>query len=233
MIATKEQKNEVAVIEKESNKVLGHAKTLDIKSQEDYDKAAQFIKAVKLLQKKVNETFGPIVSKAYAAWKEAKAQEKKHLDPLVEAEQIVKRASIGWYEEQERIRQDKERKEREAADAAEKKRKKELKSQAKGWEEKGNTEKAEERRAAAEQVHVAPRPVLDTAQKAVGQSIKENWKADVTDLRSLVKAVADGRAPLNFLTPDMTVINRQAKATKDSMKFDGIKFYVEKVMAVR
>ena len=228
-----EIKNEIAVIENEANLVLIKAKSFTIETQQDYDMAAVFIRGVKGLQKKVEETFKPIVSKAHAAWKEAKDQENKHIKPLQEAEEIVKKVSISWYEEQERIRIDQERKAREEAVAAENKRKAELERQAANHEAKGNTEKAEERRAQAEQVYVAPVPVTATAVKAEGQSIKENWKAEVTDLMALVKAVAQGRAPIKFLQADMVAINKQARATKNSMNFDGVKFYSENNMAVR
>ena len=225
--------DEIAVIEKEATTVLSKAREFKVMSQDDYDAAAVFIRGVKGLQKKVEETFKPIVQKAHAAWKEAKDQENKHLVPLQEAEKIVKTASITWYDEQERIRLDAERKAREEAIAAENKRRAELERQAAAHEAKGNHEKAEERRAAAEQVFVAPVVVTPTAVKAEGQSIKENWKAELTDLKALIQAVSQGHAPLNFLQADMVVINKQAKATKDSMKFDGIKFVCEKVMAVR
>lgn len=225
--------NDIAVLESEANVVLNKAIVFTIKTQQDYDSAAIFIRGVKGLKKKVEETFRPIVTKAHAAWKEAKDKENKHLQPLQEAEQIVKKCSLAWYEEQEAERLKNERIEREKADAIERKRKAELNQQADNWEAKGNTQKADERRAAADQVFIPPAPVMPTVKKAEGQAIKENWKAEVTDLKSLVLAVAQGRAPLNFLQADIVVINKQAKATKDSMNFDGVKFYAEKIMAVR
>lgn len=228
-----EVKHELAQLEGESNAVLDKAQRFTIKSQADYDAAAQFIKGIKALQKKVSDTFTPIVQKAHAAWKEAKDQENKHLVPLKSAEEIVKRASLTWYDEQEKKRLDDERKAREEADAKAKKEKEKLEARAQKAEAKGDTEKAEDLRDQAQTVQVPAAPVEPTAKVAEGQSIREVWKAELLDLEALVKAVAAGRAPISFLQADMVAINKQAKATKDTMKFDGIRFFAEKQMAVK
>ncbi len=224
---------ELELIESEAGQALENAKGFKITNQATYDQAAGFIKALKSLQKKVEDTFKPIVSKAHAAWKEAKDQENKHLKPLQEAEQIVKRASIDWYEAEEKKRLEKERAEEAKAKAAEEKRRKELNEQADNWDAKGNAEKAEERREAAEQVYVAPKPVTPTAQKAEGQAIKTVWTAELIDLASLVAAVAEGKASSNFISANMVELNKQAKATKDTMEVPGVRFVGRKEMAVR
>lgn len=224
---------EIAVIENEANEVLVKARGFRVNNQDDYDKASAFIKGVKGLQKKVEDTFKPIVKKAHAVWKEAKEQEKKHFEPLKEAERIVKAAALVWWEAEEAKRQEDERKAREKAAEAERKRIAELEAQAANHEEKGRFDKAEERRQAAQEVYVPPEPVVSGPEKAQGQAIRVTWKAEVTDLKALVRAVAEGRAPSSFIQADLVAINKQARATQDTMKIDGIRFYSKKEMAVR
>jgi hypothetical protein len=224
---------ELQVIEKETNDVVNNANSFRVATQEEYDAGNVFLRTVKDLQKKVKETFSPIVKKAHEAHKEAKAQEKKHLDPLIEAEKIVKQKSLVWLEEQENIRLEKEKKEREKAEAEEKKRKEELERQAKNWEEKGNVEKAEERREQAEEVYIPPAPVESTATKAAGQSIKVTWSAEVVDLMALVKGVVAGTVPLACIEANMPVLNKQAVALKEQFNYPGVKAVSKKGLAIR
>jgi len=221
-----EMKNEVI-------SVVDEAQTYNIKTQDDYNRLSGFLLGVKGLQKKVCDAFDPICDAAHKAWKTAVAQRKEQLDPLEQAEKILKSRGVEFLTEQERIREEAERKAREEAEAAELKRKAELEAQAKRHEANGNIEKAEARREAAEQVFIAPRPVVAAIQKAEGQSIKETWSAEVTDINALVKAVAEGRAPISFIKADEVALNKQAKSTKDNFPIPGVKFFSTRTMSVR
>lgn len=232
-----QQNTEFAVIEQETKKeitdVVAQAQGFVIKTQDDYDKMSVFLVGVKKLIKKVGEAFDPVVEAAHKSWKVAVAQRKEQLDPLEQAERIVKSRGVEFLVEQERIRAEEERKARAEAEAAERKRKAELEAQAQRHEANGNIAKAEERREMAEQVFVAPRPVVAGAIKAEGQSLKEVWSAEVVDLAALVKAVAEGRAPITLVMADQTALNKQAKATKDAFPIPGVRFFSTKQMAVR
>jgi len=231
------QNLEISVIENEVKQeitdVVQQANGFVIKTQEDYDRVSAFLVGVKKLIKKVGEAFDPIVEANHKAWKTAVAQRKEQLDPLESAERIVKARGVEFLTEQERIRAEAERKAREEAEAAERKRRAELEAQAKRHEANGNLEKAEQRREMAEQVFVAPRPVVAGAIKAEGQSLKEVWSAEVVNLAALVKAVAEGRAPITLVMADQTALNKQAKATKDAFPIPGVRFFSTKQMSVR
>jgi len=99
-------KNEMMEIEKEAVSADRKAQGLIVKTQLDYDTANQFLKSIKELQAKIKDTFGPIISKAFQAHKEAKAQETKHLEPLIKAESLIKNKMLEFIREQERIRQE-------------------------------------------------------------------------------------------------------------------------------
>lgn len=228
-----QQNNELAVIEKEINDVVVQANSFQIKTQEDYDKVSVFLVGVKNLIKKVGEAFDPVCDAAHKSWKVAVAQRKEQLDPLEQAEKIIKYRATEFLIEQNRIREEAERKAREEAESAERKRKAELEAQAARHEANGNIEKAEQRRELAEQVFIAPRPVVANVIKAEGQSLKEVWSAEVTDLHALIKAVAEGRAPITLVMADQSALNKQAKATKNAFPIPGVRFFSTKQMSVR
>lgn len=252
---------DLITVEDETNDVVIKANNFNISTQEEYTASSAFLKIIKELQKEVKDTFTPIVKKAHEAHKEAKNQEKKHLDPLVEAEGIVKRKSLKWLDGQEKIRLEAERKAREKAEAEERKRKEELARQQREWEEKerkkreeaekleqeGKAEearkareiadkaadKAEERQEQSEEVYVPPAPVAQTATKAQGQSVKTTWSAEVTDLMALAKGVAEGKVPTACILANMPVLNKQAIALQDSLNYPGVRAISKKSLSVR
>ena len=102
--------NAIIDLEQQALELDSKAQVLMVKNQEQYNDANSFIKAIKGLQQQVKDTFRPIISKAFQAHKEAKAQENRHLTPLLKAETLVKGKMLDFIREQERIRQEQERK---------------------------------------------------------------------------------------------------------------------------
>lgn len=228
-----QQNTDLSVMKEEINAIVIEAKSFTIKSEEENNKAFVFLVGVKKLINKVHDAFDPVVEAAHNSHKIAVAQRKEQLEPLEQAEKIVKQLGVNYLAEQQRIKEEAERKARAEAEAAERKRKAELEEQAKRHEANGNIAKAEERREMAEQVFIAPRPVVASVIKAEGQSLKEVWSAEVTDLAALVKAVAEGRAPITLVMADQVALNKQAKATKNAFPIPGVKFFSTKSMSVR
>lgn len=76
----------------------------------------------------------------------------------------------------------------------------------------------------AEAKGLEPKIIHPEALKVKGQSLKSIWSAEVTDLMALVKAVAEGKAPISFLLPNQVALNQQAKASMDSIEYPGVKF---------
>lgn len=79
---------------------------------------------------------------------------------------------------------------------------------------------------------MAPATVAAPA-KLSGVSSRENWKAEVTDLMALIKAVAAGQASPDLLTANTTAINQRAKALKGEFKVPGIRVWPEQVISAR
>jgi hypothetical protein len=70
-------------------------------------------------------------------------------------------------------------------------------------------------------------------EKLAGISTSTNFKAEVTDLMALVKAVAEGKASIELLEPNTKVINQRAKALKLEFVVPGIRVYADQVISAR
>jgi hypothetical protein len=75
--------------------------------------------------------------------------------------------------------------------------------------------------------------VAPSVPKIAGQSVSERWHAEVVDLLALVKAVAEGRAAITFLEPNMPALNKQAQSLKRAMNLPGVKAVPETTISQR
>ena len=79
---------------------------------------------------------------------------------------------------------------------------------------------------------VAPLP--KAAPLAQNSTLRDNWKAKVTNRDALMRAILDGKVvePPNepIVVIDMTVLNRWAKAMKDSMAVPGVEATNDKIL---
>jgi hypothetical protein len=205
--------------------VAEHTEIIDHPS---YEMAAEHLQAIKALQAEADQTFDPIISKAFAAHKEALAQKKRITEPLNQAEGMLKRNMGVYAQEQARLRMEEERRLREQAEreAAE--------------EREREIEAAEAAGASQEEVAViteAPllrRPVvMAPSPKVNGVSSREIWKADVTDLAALVKYVATRPDLVNLLLPNLPAINAQARSLRSAMNIPGVRVWAETNIAAR
>ena len=213
---------------KQSLSLEVRAKSLVIKDQESLEGAANLRKTIKDFSKQLDEERKKITSPLDQAKKAVMDLFRKPSETLEAAEGVVNKAITSYTVEQERIRREQEEKLRKQAEAEEKKKREALEERARKAAEAGKAEKAEELRQKAAEVQVVVPSLASTVEKVNGLSFRDNWSAQVVDLRALVKAVADGKAPLNFLMANQPVLNSQARATKDSMPVPGVKFNCEK-----
>lgn len=76
---------------KESEKALIQAKGFHINTDDDYQWAIAMAKAFKELEKKVTDTFEPVRKKAYETYQLAQKQKKDYLEPIQEAQALLRR----------------------------------------------------------------------------------------------------------------------------------------------
>lgn len=97
-------------------------------------------------------------------------------------------------------------------------------------EEEGKDEEAEE--LIEKPVVVAP-VAIDNKPKATGISTKKIWKARVVDLRVLVQAIADDKAPLMLIAVSEPALNEMARAMGADMNVPGVEAYQKTVVSAR
>lgn len=211
--------NDTTVIEQVEQKALdtiAQAQKLVIQDNEQYVKATDFLKAIKGIEREIEEAFDPIIEKAHLAHKEALAQKDKYYKPLLNAERLIKTKIADYNMEQERIRREQEDKLRREAEAKEKK----LREQAALAKKNGDKEKAEKLLDKADNI-VAP-TLASTVEKVDGVTFRENWYAEVVDLKLV---------PREFLVPDMKKLNDFARAYKDTRNIPGVRIRCEKIVS--
>jgi hypothetical protein len=236
------------------------AKQMLVTNSQQYQGAAEYLKAVKSAQKKVADHFGPMKEAAHKAWKTITAQESATLAPLTEAEGTLKRTMLAYQQAQEAIRQAEQRRLQAESDA----RAKAERDRAEAAAAKQRAIEAEQRRIAeearrkAEQANVAERSRLQ-AEAAVAQRkadsaaekamAKDDQAAAVIatvvtvaesvpvvqgqTIRKTWKArVIDGAlVPLEWRTINQQALDAFAKATKGAVPVAGVEMYEETGLA--
>lgn len=61
-------------------------------------------------------------------------------------------------------------------------------------------------------------------------STRSKWVAELTDIKALCRAVADGKAPASIVTLNQSEANRVAKSLKGSVRIPGIRVREEKIV---
>lgn len=207
----------VAELETQALSIPEQAKALTIVDPASYEKAGGVLVVIKGLRKRIDETFDPIISKAFAAHKEAKAQKTKVEAPLVVAEDYLKPLMARYNADQEKKRREEEAK---AQAEARKKAEDEQQARALAAEQRGDHKKAEA--IISQPVVVAPVIIPKETPKVAGVSFRQTWKARVVD-ETLV--------PREYLCVDTVKLNGYARSMKGSAMVAGVEFYSEDVVS--
>jgi ATP-dependent Clp protease ATP-binding subunit ClpA len=216
---------EVKEISAQADQLVTTFSSFRIVTAEDYSLSGSQLKQVKDAQKKL-DTLRKSITRPIDAAKAAvmdlfRAPESK----LNQAETSIKRAMVAFQQEQQRLRAEEQRK----ADEAARKEREKLEAQAAKATASGKVEKAEQLEQRAATV-VAP-VIQREAPKVAGINTREVWKAECTDLKALVKAIAEGRAPLSLVIANDKVIGAQARSLKGDFVCDGIRVWSEQSIA--
>ena len=208
------------------------AGVLVIVDQPSFERASGMLRVVKDYLKKVEMLCEPVIRAAHSAHKAAVEQKRQLEEPALRAERAIKSVLTAYEQEQSRIRRDAEL-------VAERERHR--------LEEDARLQAALEAEArgdaaVAENILVAPHPpipvfsppaiVLETP-KAEGVSFRSQYRAEVTDLPLLIKAVAAGEAPIGALLPNLPMLNQMARAMKSELRIPGVRLIEERIAAVR
>lgn len=227
------EREQQEVFQKEVQPIVNYAKALTIKTQDESTAAQEGLKELKRRKSIVDEKFDPPVRAAHAAWKAAKDLYNFFMNPFDEAETIIKKKVVIFESEAQRKRDEEARLAEARRQADERKRREEIERQAKAAEDKGKTEKAEALREKAETFVAPPVFTPPPAPKVQGTAFKKTWVGECVDLKALCQAIAEGKAPINLVSPNQSAINAFAKGVKNTMPVSGLRFEERTDMSVR
>lgn len=195
------------------------AGSMTIKSDDDYQSAAEFGRLLKQRSSEVKDFWKPMKDAAHKAHAEICNKEKAMLQPLVNAEKILKKTMGDYAAEQERKRQEAEAAARKAAqDEAERKMQEALALEASGKSVAAEAamEEAEIMDTAAAAVSVAP----VAKPKAAGVTSKKDWEVVSVDGTKVPVAVAG----MELRPVDMGAVMRLIRASKGTVSIPGIEY---------
>ncbi len=198
--------------------LLGVSREIVVSDAAGYNNAGQIVKDLTRVINGIAAHFTKRKRAIDAVKKLILEDERNWLRPLEEEKEKKVSAMRLWFDEQERIRRVAQAKaEEEARKAAEEA----ALEQAVALESNGHKEAAEAVMATpvvAPAVYVPP-----TVPKGMGQFMRKNWGAEVTDLMALVKAVAVGTVPIQALEANMVFLNGQSRMLKSALSYPGVR----------
>lgn len=232
--------NDIETVKMEVMPIPEQAKMIVVLDQKSLSMANDLFNAIKGLRKKIGETMDPVIQAAHNSHKVALAKKAELEAPLIVAEKYLNVQVTAYHQEIERIRAEEAEKARQAAIKEEMERRRqeeEARIQAAAeLEAAGATEEAEaimqeaiEQKEAPVEVYVPP-PITPRAELN-GASVKTYWSAEVTDLKALCKAVAEGKASIAFIEPNMVALNKQAQSLKKELSIPGVRAVSRSSMA--
>lgn len=218
----------VIEVEQKAIELQAQLGALSITDQATYDRAVDARVKAKEWLDEANDFFDSMQKPAYEAYKKILENRKKVCNPVEQNLAQINRALIDWDTEQERLRILAQReREAEAFKAAEAQRVADAAHLANSG---ADVETVEAVLAApvqiTESIAVAP-----TYEKSKAVQYRDNWSGEVTDLFTLVKAVAKDKSKLNLLQINQTALNQMAKALKETMSIPGVRAVNNKVVA--
>lgn len=221
-------------VETKAVSIVDQAKTVVVIDSETYTSAGMMWKSLGDMIKEVKDTFDPICDAANRAHKAATAKRAQYLDPLTTAQKSVKLLMSNYDAEQEKIRKAEEAR---LAEIARKQAEEEALLAAIAAEEEAKRNGATQEEAAQEAqviieqpVYVPPVVVPKSVPKMAGGPVyREIWAAEITDIKALCLAVAQGKASTECVIGNMPTLNRMAVALKQTMNIPGVKAYSKRV----
>ena len=201
------------IASKQALTTFDQAKAITVTDNATMSRADDLIKSMRLVRKEIGLAFDPIIAKAFAAHKEAKAQKDRAELPLIQAEEYLKPQIKSYIAECEHKRQEEENRLRLDAQKAE--------------EERRLLEAIQLEKEGLQEESLA---VLDTPAPIIMPTVERTTpKADMRLYRKVWKyrIVNEALIPREYLTPDLQKIGSLVRGFKEKFKVPGIQVYEE------
>lgn len=228
-----------------ASSALEQAKKMQVKTEKDWGLAGEFLKDVKTKEQQIKDYWSSPKKKAKAAYDDIRDKEKEMLEPMAEAEKVIKGTMSVYAEHMKKLREEQERKAREKARLeAEEKRRNDLEEERKRIEklekerEKARKQKDAERaaeleeerkQAEKEREELKKAPVVTEAVKVKratplhdGVTARTLWSAKVFDLKALVRAWLDEKVAIDIILPNTEMLDALATEYKNEMSIPGV-----------
>jgi predicted ATP-dependent endonuclease of OLD family len=212
------------------SKERDHASALVVRNPQEKAYAIEFVKQLKLAQKRITEFADPVVKSAKATYDTARKQRDGLLQPFVDAEKLAKEKILFFdQEEQQRVAEE-QRKLQAKLEADARAERERLRKAA----EKLKTPELREERLAEAEAVIAPAVMVQQPDKVAGVSTSTRYKAELVDFNELLKAATlnDGVA-LSFLMFDQVKANAFMRATKGQVPVPGVQAVEDRSLNVR
>lgn len=220
---------EIELIETEALTLASEAGPLQIHDQESYDAALDWMQRSHNFLRRWDAIFDPIIQSTHQAHKKALAQKNLIAKPVIQSQLIVKQRKVQFDLEQSR-KQEEEQRRREAE--AKREHEEMLLRAAEHAETQGAPRETVD--AILDKPDTAPPPAAPPIHRVDKRVYtRDVWKAEVTDMKALIRAAASGKAPPTLLMGNSTAINALAKSLRDTMDIPGLRAYCDKVPAGR
>jgi hypothetical protein len=212
------------------------AAAIVITSNDEYTAVAERLKVITSFKRKVQDFFAPHKKRASDAHKALCDDERKVLRPAEADEARLKTALVTWTTEQDRKRRAEEQR---------------LREEQRRQEETRRLEEAAalEREAAAtgdlamheqaEALIEAPIPVMPVqpetpaAPKVDGISYRDVYRAELTDIKALLRAAVKNPQWLALVKVDQSAIDSLARALRERLDIPGVRLVVDKIPVTR
>ena len=207
--------------------ILNDAEKFAITTHDEYNAAADMLRPIKTRQRELNDLRLSLTRPLDQAKAGVMTLFKPAGDRLAKAEQVIKAAMVGFTREVERKRREAE----DAARALAAKEEQRLRKLEDAARERGDENRAEQ---FADRAASVPVPIVAAEKpQAAGIAMQTRWRAEVYDKLTLIRAIAEGRAPLGAVEPNMVLLNAQARSLKGEMAIPGVKAVADEGIAAR
>jgi hypothetical protein len=143
---------------------------------------------------------------------------RPHLQKLNDAKEHLNMVMVRWTEVREAERREEETRLQEAA-----KRKAEEEALRQALEAEAAGDKQEAEAIIQEPVYVPSIKIVSEVPKSKESHIRTTWSAEGLDLMATIKAIAEGKAPLETVKYDQVFLNRQATSYQDKLNIPGVR----------
>jgi hypothetical protein len=154
------------------------------------------------------------------------SQFKSTTNELNQIETTGKRKIGAWQREEEK-------RQRAVAEAARKQAEEEALATAERAERDGNTTAVDTALDSATSIPEPPRSAPTRGRFGGVASSRKVWKGEVTDLKALLRAIADDQAPASIAPVDQNSLNRLARNARGDSDIPGVRFYEDTSVQIR